>query len=140
MKNINKNSFLFEDITTLKGVGKRLEKYLKNKKIEKVKDILFDLPYEIVDRSKITSLQNLEIGKISSIQVIVEKYNFPRIRNLPNKVICSENDRKINLIFFNSKEGYIKKVLPIKKEVIVSGKINYYKKIIKLQILPISKN
>ena len=63
MKNINKNSFLFEDITTLKGVGKRLEKYLKNKKIEKVKDILFDLPYEIVDRSKITSLQNLEIGK-----------------------------------------------------------------------------
>ena len=128
MKNINKNSFLFEDITTLKGVGKRLEKYLKNKKIEKVKDILFDLPYEIVDRTKITSLQNLEIGKISSIQVIVEKYNFPRIRNLPSKVICSERDRKINLIFFNSKEGYIKKVLPIKKEVIVSGKINYYKK------------
>ena len=128
MKNINKNSFLFEDITTLKGVGKRLEKYLKNKKIEKVKDILFDLPYEIVDRSKITSLQNLEIGKISSIQVIVEKYNFPRIRNLPNKVICSESDRKINLVFFNSKEGYIKKILPIKKEVVVSGKVNYYKK------------
>ena len=119
MENINKNSFLFEDITTLKGIGKRLEKYLKNKKIEKVKDILFDLPYEIVDRSKITSLRYLEIGKISSIQVIVEKYNFPRIRNLPNKVICSESDRKINLIFFNSKEGYIKKVLPIKKEVIV---------------------
>ena len=128
MENINKNSFLFEDITTLKGVGKRLEKYLKNKKIEKVKDILFDLPYEIVDRSKITSLKNLEIGKISTIQVTVEKYNFPRIKNLPNKVICYENDRKINLIFFNSKEGYIKKVLPIKKEVVVSGKINFYKK------------
>ena len=128
MENINKNSFLFEDITTLKGVGKKLEKYLKNKKIEKVKDILFDLPYEVVDRSKITSLKDLEIGKISTIQVIVEKYNFPRIRNLPNKVICSENDRKINLIFFNSKEGYIRKVLPIKKKVVVSGKINYYKK------------
>ena len=128
MQNINKNSFLFEDITTLKGVGKRLEKYLKNKKIEKVKDILFDLPYEVVDRTKITSLENLEIGKISTVQVVVEKYNFPRIRNLPNKVICSENGRKINLIFFNSKEGYIRKVLPIKKEVVVSGKINFYKK------------
>ena len=119
MENINKNSFLFEDITTLKGIGKRLEKYLKNKKIEKVKDILFDLPYEVVDRTKITSLENLEIGKISTVQVVVEKYNFPRIRNLPNKVICSENGRKINLIFFNSKEGYIRKVLPIKKEVVV---------------------
>ena len=128
MENINKNSFLFKDVATLKGVGKRLEKYLKSKKIEKVKDILFDLPYGIVDRSKITNLENLEIGKVSTIQVVVEKYNFPRTRNLPNKVICSENDRKISLVFFNSKEGYIRKVLPIKKEVVVSGKINYYKK------------
>ncbi len=127
MENINKNSFLFKDITTLKGVGKRLEKYLKNKKIEKVKDILFDLPYEIIDRSKITSLENLEIGKVSTIKVVVDKYSFPRIRNLPNKVICSENGRKISLVFFNSKEGYIRKVLPIKKEVVVSGKINHYK-------------
>ena len=96
MENINKNSFLFEDITSLKGVGKRLEKYLKNKKVDKVKDLLLDLPYEVTDRSKITSLNKLEIGKITTIQVTVKKYNFPRIRNLPNKVICSDTNNKIN--------------------------------------------
>ena len=53
MKNLNKNSFLFQDISTLRGVGKTLEKYLKNKKISKVKDILLDLPYETIDRSTI---------------------------------------------------------------------------------------
>ena len=127
MKNINKNNFLFEDITRLEGIGMKLGKYLKNKKIEKVKDLLFDLPYEIIDRSNVTDLSKLEIGKITTIKVFVEKYNFPRIRGLPNKVICSDKINKINIIFFNSKEGYIRKVLPLNKEVIISGKINFYK-------------
>ncbi len=123
----NINNFLFKDISTIKGVGKKLKLYLKKKNIEKVKDLLFDLPYEIVDRTKISSLDKLEIGKLANIKVEVNKYNFPRIRNLPNKVICSSGENKINIIFFNSNEFYIRKILPIKKTVLISGKINYYK-------------
>ena len=126
--NINKNSFLFDEISSLRGVGKKTKKYLSNKKIEKIKDILWDLPYASIDRSKITSLKELEIGKITTIKVKVIKYNFPRIRNLPNKVVCENDKEKINIMFFNSYEGYIKKILPIGKEVIISGKVNYYKK------------
>ena len=126
--NINKNSFLFEEISSLKGVGSKTRKYLEKKNIEKIKDLLWDLPYSIIDRSKITSLKELEIGKITTIKVNVTKYNFPRIRNLPNKVICENKEGKINIIFFNSYEGYIRKILPLGKEVIISGKINYYKK------------
>ena len=55
---INKNNFLFDDISSVQGVGLKLKKYLKNKKIEKVKDVLWDLPYEIVDRSNITSIDS----------------------------------------------------------------------------------
>ena len=124
---MNNNNFLFNDISSLKGVGLKLKKYLKKKKIEKIKDLLFDLPYEVTDRSKISELNNLEIGKIANIKVNVIKYNFPRIRNLPNKVICSNNINKINIIFFNSNEYYIRKILPLKKTVIISGKISYYK-------------
>ena len=69
MDNINKNNFLFQEISSLKGVGKKLKHYLKNKKIEKIKDLLFDLPYEVVDRSRITEVKNLEIGKIATIKV-----------------------------------------------------------------------
>ena len=127
MKSLNKNSLLFQKVTTLRGIGKKLEKYLKNKKIEKVKDLILDIPYEIVDRSVITPLDKLEIGKITTIEVLVEKYNFPRIRNLPNRIICSNNNKKIDIVFFNSKEGYIRKVLPIGTVVVISGKINFYK-------------
>ena len=78
------------------------------------------MPYEVTDRSKISDLNKLEIGKIATIKVIVLKYNFPRIRNLPNKVICGDKDKKINIVFFNSREGYIKKVLPIGKKIFIS--------------------
>ena len=128
MQNLNKNNFLFNNVSSVKGVGLKLRKYLKNKKIEKVKDLLLDLPYEVTDRSKISDLNELEIAKIATVKVIVLKYNFPRIRNLPNKVICGDKDKKIDIVFFNSREGYIKKVLPIGKKIFISGKIGYYKK------------
>ena len=121
------SNFLQSDINTIKGVGTKTRKYLQKKKIEKVKDLLWDLPYSIVDRSKITSLDKLEIGKILTIKVDVLKYNFPRIRNLPNTVICVNESKKIKIVFFNSFEGYIRKILPLNKTVIISGKINYYK-------------
>ena len=124
---MNNYNFLLSDITTIKGVGTKTRKYLQKKKIEKVKDLLWDLPYSFVDRTKITGLSELEIGKIQTIKVNVLKYNFPRIRNLPNVVICVNDNKKIKIVFFNSFEGYIRKILPLNKTVIISGKINYYK-------------
>jgi hypothetical protein len=58
MKNLNKNHLLFQKVSASQRIGKKLEKYLKNKKIEEIKDLILDLPYEIVDRSIITSLDN----------------------------------------------------------------------------------
>ncbi len=126
--NNNNNNFLYEDISTLKGVGSKLKKYLKRKKIDKVKDLLFDFPYSFTDRTKITEIKNLEIGKIANIKVRPLKYNFPRIRNLPNKVICKDSSSKINVIFFNTNEYYIKKIFPLDKDIIVSGKVSFYNK------------
>ncbi len=124
---MNNSNFLLSDINNIKGVGTKTRKYLQKKKIEKVKDLLWDLPYSFVDRTKITGLSELEIGKIQTIKVNVLKYNFPRIRNLPNVVICVNDNKKIKIVFFNSFEGYIRKILPLNKTVIISGKINYYK-------------
>ena len=76
-----------------------------------------------------TTLNKLEVGKIQTIKVKVLKYNFPRVRNLPSKVICEDDFGIIDIIFFNSREGYIKAILPLNTWVLISGKINFYKKI-----------
>ena len=128
MNLINKKFFLFSSVDAVAGVGKKISTYLRKKKIEKVSDLLWDLPYSLTDRSQSTTLDKLEIGKIFTIKVRVIKYNFPRIRNLPNKIICKDNFGEIDLIFFNSREGYIRKILPLNEWVVVSGKINYFRK------------
>ncbi len=119
--------FLFKKVNELNGVGKQLTKYLKNKKIEKIKDILLNLPYSETDRSKICKLNELEIGKIQTIKVLVKKLNFPRIRNLPNKINCEDDSGKIDIIYFNSREGYLRKIFPINKWIIISGKISFFR-------------
>ena len=123
-----KKDFIFNEINKLKGVGPQLSKYLKKKKIEKVKDIILNIPYSETDRSKIYKLNELEVGKIQSIKVIVKRLNFPRIRNLPNKIICEDETGKIDIVYFNSREGYLRKIFPINKWVIISGKVNYFNK------------
>ena len=122
------DDFLFKDVSILDGVGKKTIKLLKKKKIEKISDLLWNTPQGFTDRTNSQTLDKLEIGKITTIKVKVIKYNFPRIRNLPNKVICEDENGKIDIIFFNSREGYIKKILPLNTLVVISGKINYFKK------------
>ena len=53
MINLMKKDFIFNEVNKLKGVGPQLTKYLKKKKIEKVKDIILNLPYSETDRTKI---------------------------------------------------------------------------------------
>ena len=122
-----KKEFIFQNINKLKGVGPKLSKYLKNKRIEKIKDIILNLPYSETDRSKIVELNNLEIGKIQTIKVKVKKISFPRIRNLPNKVLCEDETGKIDIVYFNSREGYLRKIFPLNHWIIISGKVNFFK-------------
>ena len=105
MNHQNIHEFLSRKISILNGVGEKTKKLLMKKKIERVSDLLWDFPHGYTDRSNLQALDNLEIGKITTIKVKVIKYSFPRIRNLPSKVICEDSKGKIDIVFFNSREG-----------------------------------
>ncbi len=120
--------YLLADISTIKGVGTKTANLFKKKNIFTVFDLLWNLPRDFIDRSNLKKINELQVGKIQTITVDVIKYNFPRIKNLPNKVLCEDKTGKINCIFFNSYEGYIKKILPINSQVTISGKVTYFNK------------
>ena len=124
---MNKYEYLLQDLTKLKGVGRKTASILKKKNINTFLDIIFRLPESYTDRTNLVNISSLQIGKISTIKVVVRKYNFPRVRNLPNKVICDDNTGKVECVFFNSFEGYIKKILPLNEEITISGKFNYFR-------------
>ena len=119
--------FLLRDIGTIKGIGSKTTKLFKKKNINTIFDLIWSLPRNFTDRTHVSMINELQIGKVCTVVVDVKKYNFPRIRRLPNRVNCVDNTGKIDCVFFNSYEGYIKKILPLNSKVTISGKINYYK-------------
>ena len=127
MKNKNNYDYLLADLTKLNGVGKKTMEILKKKKVNNIFDLLWRLPKSYTDRSLTSNICDLHIGKIQTIKIIPTKYQFPRIRNLPNKVNCEDETGKIDCIFFNSYEGYVRKILPLNEQVSISGKIGSYK-------------
>ena len=96
-----KKDFIFNAVNDLKGVGPQLSKYLKKRRIEKVKDIILTFHYSETDRSKVYKLDDLEIEKIQTVKDIVKKLNFQRIRNLQNKIVCEDESGKIDIVYFN---------------------------------------
>ena len=126
--NIKRNyKYLLSDLSSLKGVGVKTTNLLKKKKINNIFDLLWKLPKSYTDRSLSSKIRDLKIDETQTITIIPQKYSFPRIRNLPNRVLCKDETGEIDCVFFNSYEGYIKKILPIGKKVTISGKIKFFR-------------
>jgi len=127
MTNKSNYEYLLSDLTRLKGIGSKTANLLKKKKINNIFDLLWKLPKSYTDRTRSTKIKDLKIGNNQTITIMPQKYSFPRIRNLPNKVSCSDESGEIDCIFFNSYEGYVRKILPLGKEITISGKIGFFR-------------
>ncbi len=127
MNNKRSYQYLLSDLSSLKGVGTKTQGLLKKKNVNNLFDLLWKLPKSYTDRSLSSKIKDLRVGENQTITIIPQKYNFPRVRNLPNRVECTDETGKIDCIFFNSYEGYIKKILPLGKQITVSGKIGYFR-------------
>ena len=82
----NTYKYLLSDLKNLKGVGIKTSNLLKKKKINNIFDLLWKLPKSFTDRSHSTKIKDLKIGENQTITITPIKYQFPRVRNLPNKV------------------------------------------------------
>ena len=127
MYNKSNYQYLLKDLSTLKGVGAKTSQILKKKKINSIFDLLWKLPKSFTDRTLSSKVKDLKIGENQTITIFPKKYLFPRVRKLPNRVVCSDDTGELDCVFFNSYEGYIKKILPLGKEVTINGKIGMFK-------------
>ena len=82
------HDFLTQSVSILDGVGTKTKKLLKKKKIEKISDLLWNVPQGFTDRSNVRTLDKLEIGKITTIKVKVDKYNWNDLI-IPKKITYS---------------------------------------------------
>ena len=117
---------LFTDVASLKGVGANYEKLIKKLCGDKVVDLLWHLPYSMIDRTYQPKIAFAQDGKIASIKVKVMEHIEPQSKKQPYKVLVEDSSGEMALIFFKVYKDSIKKNLPVGEMRLISGKVESF--------------
>ena len=125
--NDNSFDFLYQNVEKLKGIGPKKASYFKNLNINTVIDIFYNLPSRSIDRTQDIDFKNLEKGQTITTLVKVKKHHFPFNPKLPYVIECEKGSLIINIIYFSIRGNFLRKKYPENKELIISGKVSFYK-------------
>src|SRR5690349_22408471 len=117
---------LFAQTTSLPGIGPRLGKLVEKLAGPLVVDLLWHLPFAVVDRRNAPEVANARAGDIATMTVTVDEHLVPRNPRQPYRVWCSDETGRLCLTFFNGREDYLRKLLPPGEVRVVSGKVELY--------------
>src|SRR5471032_2177339 len=109
---------LFASLTSLPGVGPKLEKLyakLLCREAPRVVDLLFHLPSGAIDRRARPKLNEVLPGQVVTVAVTVEEHRAPppHRSRAPYRVVASDDTGTLTLTFFHARKDYIEKLLPI---------------------------
>src|SRR5438067_1680994 len=123
---------LFAAITTLAGVGPRLEKLYRRlfgrEQPARVIDLLFHLPAGVIDRRARPKLRDVMPDTVVTVAVSVDRHRPPppyRPR-APYQVYTSDETGDLILTYFNARRDYLERLLPIGERRYVSGTVELY--------------
>ncbi len=118
---------LYQNVEMLKGIGEKKKKSFLNLGISHCLDILYIIPSKIIDRTQDIKLSKLEKGQVITTIVKVIKHKPPFNPKLPYVIECSKGKMIINIIYFALKGNYLRNKFPVNEELIISGKMSFYK-------------
>jgi ATP-dependent DNA helicase RecG len=122
---------LFASLTSLPGIGPRLEKLyarLLDREAPRVIDLLFHLPSGVIDRRARPKLNDVQDGQLVTVAVTVDRHrpappNRPRA---PYQIYTFDDTGTLTLTFFNARRDYLEKLLPVGETRYVSGTAQFY--------------
>ncbi|MGH6728023.1 MAG: ATP-dependent DNA helicase RecG, partial [Pseudolabrys sp.] len=122
---------LFASLTSLSGVGPKLEKLyarLLAREAPRVIDLLFHLPSGAVDRRARPKLRDVQAGQVVTLAVTVNDHRPgpPHRSRAPYRIYAHDDTGDITLTYFNARRDYLEKLLPIGETRYVSGTAEFY--------------
>ncbi len=117
----------FAETGSLQGVGPRIAASLEKVAGNRILDLLWHMPVDIIDRRAGPHLADIKFEQIATIEITVGKHDVaPAKSRKPYRVWCHDDTGKIQLIFFHPRRDYIGKLLPEGEKRLISGKIEIY--------------
>lgn len=134
---------LFAALETLPGVGPKTAEAFAAQGIGSPRDLLFRLPQNGHDRRLRETVRNTPPGSIATVEVTVGAHRKPTKSGQPYRVDVEDSQIGFQLVFFHSRAGYLKDLLPVGSRRIVSGKIDLFDNIVQMahpdHVLPVEE-
>jgi ATP-dependent DNA helicase RecG len=125
---------LFGSVRTLAGIGPKTAELLgrllgqPEGEEARVVDLLFHLPFTVIDRSEQPGIAKAAEGQIVTLRVRIDRHNAPPKHNkrIPYRVFAHDDTGEIALVFFHVKGDYLQKQLPVGAMRTVSGRVEWF--------------
>ncbi|WP_164658747.1 ATP-dependent DNA helicase RecG [Tropicibacter sp. Alg240-R139] len=117
---------LFAGLETLDGVGPKTAQLLAALEIETPRDVLFSLPYAVVDRRRRDTIKGADLPGTLTVTVTVDSHRPARNRGGAYRIHVHDAQMDFQLVFFHARSDYLDRVLPQGAERVVSGKLELF--------------
>ncbi|MCE8546011.1 ATP-dependent DNA helicase RecG [Ruegeria pomeroyi] len=117
---------LFAGLETLEGVGPKTAQLFAHLDVETPRDLLFSLPYSVVDRRRRDTIRGADLPATLTVEVTVGAHRPARGRGGAYRIFVEDAQTDFQLVFFHARGDYLKKVLPEGSRRVVSGKVELF--------------
>ena len=117
---------LFAGLETLDGVGPKTARHLAQLGVERPRDLIFTLPYAVVDRRRRATINGVPFPSTLTVEVTVGAHLPPRRKGGPARVFVRDAETEFQLVYFHARGDQLQKLLPTGQRRLVSGKIELF--------------
>jgi ATP-dependent DNA helicase RecG len=117
---------LFAGVETLEGVGPKTAQAMAQAGMESLRDVLFGLPYAVIDRRRRDTIQGVDLPSTLTVEVTVGTHRPSRNRGGAYRVHVEDSQADFQLVFFHARGDYLKKILPEGSRRVISGKLELF--------------
>jgi len=122
---------LFADVTSLPGVGPKIARLIARavgteNTSALIRDLLFHLPSGAVDRRNRPPLYQMPPSGPVTVEGVVERIEKPRGSESPWRVVLSDGNATIQVVYFKAQLDWLKKLFPTGAVRIVSGDVEWF--------------
>lgn len=117
---------LFSGLETLPGVGQKTAQNLGQLGFETPRDLLFSLPYAIIDRRRRDTIKGVDLPCTLTVEVTIGAHRLPSGRGGAYRVHVVDAQAEFQLVFFHARGDFLKRQLPEGARRVVSGKLELF--------------
>ena len=122
-----KLNYLLSSISSLKGVGPKLEQIINKLGIYKNIHFVWNIPNNILERKFYENIHDAEINSLVTLSLKIIKHEPSRFKRQPYKIKCTCGDTNIDLVYFNARHPMLRQMLPTNENRLISGKLEYFR-------------